>query len=225
LNEFPAAEIGFQAAFRKDFGSTRPLRLAYTAARVETPIIVAERWPGDHAMLMQVSALFRQLHRQAVMDEYAELPPGPSPSRSEICGQSEPDIAGSVTSILEASDAFPSLTEFDFRSDVPVLGGFLAAVRRACYGIAAKWALRHLRGEQQAINQAAQNRLQRLERLTVDLSLQQEALVSYLGEREAKAVALNRFLLDNIMQAEEEALFALLWPLRWDLVLPVDTPR
>jgi hypothetical protein len=50
-------------------------------------------------------------------------------------------------------------------------------------------------------------------------------LQDYLAEREAHATAVNRFLLDNIAQTEEETIFALLWPLRWDIVLDSPTSQ
>ena len=44
------------------------------------------------------------------------------------------------------------LSEFEFRSSVPVLGPLIAGARRWWYNVAARWAVRHLARQQEAIN-------------------------------------------------------------------------
>jgi hypothetical protein len=47
----------------------------------------------------------------------------------------------------------PVLQEYEFRSSVPVIGPLLARVRSLWYGVAARWAMRYLMQQQEAINQ------------------------------------------------------------------------
>jgi len=228
VNGFGEAEAGFQTVFRTEFGSTRPLRLAYTAARIEAPAIVAERWPAGGNELARINEVLCRLHAQALAVELAQLHLGQS-----VPNLSEPSRAASAPQTVEAPIYLHSLTEHEFRSAIPVLGWVIAAVRRTWYAIAAKWAIQHLMNQQQAINQATAGYLQQLERRTADLLSRQETMFrffsdqmrDYLEDRERHAAATNRFLLDSISQAEEEAIFALLWPLRWDLVITPTTSR
>jgi hypothetical protein len=47
----------------------------------------------------------------------------------------------------------PPLYEFEFRSTVPGLGPWIAGIRRLWYAVAARWAVRALMQQQEAINQ------------------------------------------------------------------------
>jgi GT2 family glycosyltransferase len=47
----------------------------------------------------------------------------------------------------------PPLQEFEFRSTLPVIGPLVARLRVLWYGVAARWAIRHLIEQQEAINQ------------------------------------------------------------------------
>ena len=47
----------------------------------------------------------------------------------------------------------PPLQEFEFRSSVPVIGPLLARLRLLWYSVAARWAVRYLIQQQEAINQ------------------------------------------------------------------------
>lgn len=49
--------------------------------------------------------------------------------------------------------ANPPLHEFEFHSMVPVLGPWIGGIRRLWYGVAARWAVRALMQQQEAINQ------------------------------------------------------------------------
>ena len=50
----------------------------------------------------------------------------------------------------------PSLQELEFRSDLPVIGPLVARLRSSWYGVAARWAVRHLAEQQQVINRQQQ---------------------------------------------------------------------
>ena len=236
MGGFADAEPGFQSVFRTEFGDTRPLRLAYTAARIEAADVAAPRWPGDDQKLAQISDLLRRLHSQALATEFAQLHPDQRMTWSGM-----PDLGGVGDTLLEPQGMhhaifLPPLEEFEFRSTVPVVGRLLVWFRRAWYGVAVKWALRHFLSQQQAINQITREHLQRLEHTLADFRSRQDVVLrfagdqmneirNYLSGRERQAAEVDRFLLENIVQAEEEAIFALLWPLRWDLVLDATIPQ
>lgn len=234
--DFAAAEPGFQVIFRGDFGSTRPLRLAYLAARIEAPAIAAERWPAGGQELGQISDLLRRLHAQALAAEYEQLHPGQSLACLGASAMN-PLSSAPATQAFDLPISVPPLAEHEFRSNIPVVGWLIAAFRRGWYAVGAKWALRHLMGQQQAINQVMAGQMMRLsqratdiERTVADLDARQDSLIrsisqqmnelrGYLDDTERRAAAVNQFLLDRFVEAEEDAIFALLWPLRWDMVL------
>lgn len=71
-----------------------------------------------------------------------QLNPAPEPAaRSEGTGPT-----------LAALDNMLDLREFEFSSRVPVLGGLIAAIRRAWHGMSGRWALLHATRQQSAIN-------------------------------------------------------------------------
>jgi GT2 family glycosyltransferase len=65
---------------------------------------------------------------------------------SALEGLYQPQGRGSVSIV-------PPLQEYRFRSSVPVVGPLIARIRSAWYGVAARWAVRNLMWQQEAINQ------------------------------------------------------------------------
>lgn len=59
----------------------------------------------------------------------------------------------------------PVLQEFEFTSSVPLVGRLIAGLRSLWYGVAARWAVQDLRGQQTAINRAYQRRIEEQEAL------------------------------------------------------------
>ena len=47
----------------------------------------------------------------------------------------------------------PRLEPFEFHSSLPVIGGLVASIRSLWYGVAARWAIRHLAQQQDVVNQ------------------------------------------------------------------------
>lgn len=95
------------------------------------------------------------------------------------------------------------LTEFEFRSRLPVVGGVISAFRRAWHGIAGAWAMRWLAQQQDRINLGvAEALIQQTERLnqqaealkqqTEALTRQEEALASQVRTAREQAAALQR---------------------------------
>lgn len=195
INQFAEAETGLQINFVQEFGSTWPLRLAYTVAQLEMPTIAAERGIYDDRELTQIVNLLQQLHMRALMIELAQIYSLYDPG-SVTFALTDESFSQSDAQNLVAK--LPILREIEFRSTVPVVGGAIALFRRLWYAVAAKWAIRHLISQQHAINQHLVERLERLER---------------------QWVVMNRFFLNAVTEAERETVFSLLWPLRWDLVV------
>jgi len=71
----------------------------------------------------------------------------PAPSTPPI---REPSEEGSAA--LAALEPILDLREFEFSSRVPVLGGLIAAIRRAWHGMSGRWALLHATRQQSAVN-------------------------------------------------------------------------
>jgi hypothetical protein len=57
-----------------------------------------------------------------------------------------------MASPFESVSYEPSLQDLDFRSELPVIGPLVARLRSLWYGVAARWAVRHLVQQQQVIN-------------------------------------------------------------------------
>jgi hypothetical protein len=75
--------------------------------------------------------------------------------------QADAGVTGAAIKVLqqlyllplsEVKPLKPDLAEFEFRSDVPLLGGLISRVRALWFGVAARWAVRYLAGQQEAIN-------------------------------------------------------------------------
>jgi hypothetical protein len=59
----------------------------------------------------------------------------------------------------------PELAEFEFESSLPVVGPVLARLRSLWYGVAARWAVRHLAQQQMVANRAYLRRIEEQETL------------------------------------------------------------
>jgi GT2 family glycosyltransferase len=57
-----------------------------------------------------------------------------------------------LASPFESEPYEPALQELDFRSDLPAIGPLVARLRSLWYGVAARWAVRHLKQQQEVIN-------------------------------------------------------------------------
>jgi GT2 family glycosyltransferase len=145
LETFVPAEIAYQPpAVRGRESSALPL--AYLEAIPAIPLILRRRWQADERAVTQVIAAFRQLYAaawatdlQAVEERAAAAAPGGS-----------------------AAEAGAGLQEITFRSDRRMVGPVIARFRTLWYNVAARWGVRHLALQQEAINQSMKERLLRL---------------------------------------------------------------
>jgi GT2 family glycosyltransferase len=65
--------------------------------------------------------------------------------------------------------AEPNLSEFEFESRVPVFGPAIARLRALWYSVAARWAVRHLTQQQQALNRHYQYRIEEREAMSLHM--------------------------------------------------------
>jgi GT2 family glycosyltransferase len=124
LDEFVPAER--EALLSAAQGETAlALRMAYLRAIPAAASLYPRRWQADGDTISRVLKALQQLY----------LHPVP--------------VAGADSETVSLNQP---LSEFEFRSSVPVLGPLIAGARRWWYGVAARWAVRHLARQQETIN-------------------------------------------------------------------------
>jgi GT2 family glycosyltransferase len=124
LDEFvPAERDAFLGPVQGQPASV--LAMAYLGSIPAVVALYPRRWQADADGVSRALKALQQLYLHAIPF------PGPSPE---------------VTSLTQP------LSEFGFRSPVPVLGPLIAGARAWWYSVAARWAVRHLAQQQEAIN-------------------------------------------------------------------------
>jgi hypothetical protein len=113
------------------------LRRVYLESIPVAAALLPRRWKADMAVVDRILA--------ALHDLYLEPVPGPSGAEES------------------PSPTEPALAEFDFGSKVPLLGPAIAGFRSLWYSVAARWAVRYLAKQQEAINRQYQTRLEEQE--------------------------------------------------------------
>lgn len=132
----PAEEVHIRALITSE--GPGPLSAAYMIAVVQAPALLSQRWKAELGIRQQVINALIALYR--------------------YCW----DIRLSMTTSLENSHgkiALPALSEFQFRSRIPVLGPLIAWFRSFEYGLSSRWAVRHLIIQQETINRLIEARL------------------------------------------------------------------
>jgi len=165
LSQFVQAEELHQPEVIGVFGS-RPLCRAYMDAILEAPPILRHYWQADSVTIKEVIRGLQHLHSRAwdkdwrrtreLIETAVTVPPHIDWSSQDTLMQEEkgtfsPMQSKRETSLPEAL-AIPRLQEFEFHSDVPLIGPLISRIRALWYGIAAKWGLRHLMHQQEEIN-------------------------------------------------------------------------
>lgn len=116
-----------------------PFRIAYLEAIPVAARILPQRWQAEEQVVEMVMRALQTLYHLPIRK--VEIP------------QSQ-DIEADL----------PPLREFEFRSTMPVIGGAIAWVRSIWYSVAARWAIRYLIQQQEAINQRQEKYIRSLER-------------------------------------------------------------
>lgn len=130
LAEFVPAEMAYQPEALKGEGLALPL--AYLEAIVMAPRSLQQRWGAEREIIRDVLIALQALYRQAQQEKWRGT------------------FAGSLP--LLNGGGLPALQEFEFRSDVPLIGPLIARFRTLWYSVAARWAVRFLIRQQNDIN-------------------------------------------------------------------------
>lgn len=148
LTQFVQAETLHQPSIISVFGS-RPLCRAYLETISRTTSILRHYWHAEQAMINEVIRAFRHLHALAWEKGWQRTEES---VEETVVPPSFPAQLNYEVSSAEAIKV-PQLREFEFQSDVPVVSPLINWVRTFWYGIAAKWSVRYLMQQQEAINQ------------------------------------------------------------------------
>lgn len=130
LAELVPAEMAYQPEALKGEGLALPL--AYLEAIVMAPRLLQQRWGAESALIQDVLIALQAFYRQAWRQHWQEALEGCFP--------------------LLNGEALPTLQEFEFNSQVPLIGPLIARFRSLWYSVAARWAVRFLIRQQNDIN-------------------------------------------------------------------------
>jgi GT2 family glycosyltransferase len=172
-------EAGYQVRYAPDavlihdespsLGQTEALSIAYHRGRLRFVLkhlppqrLLGEFVPSERAELGDVQ---REVYLQTIPVAAAIVPRR---------WKADADLVGRVLSALEElylapapdlapEEVGPALTDYAPRSSVPVLGPLIAGLRSLWYGVATRWAVRHLAQQQAAINRQYRARIAQLE--------------------------------------------------------------
>jgi hypothetical protein len=149
-------------------------RLLFVLKHLPPPRFVAEFVPAERDWLCQVAeSEFRQVMRRLYLETV--------PSAAIILAHRWKSPAPEVRQVLHAifklyEDASPRPVpvelrahEFEFRSSLPLVGPVLAWLRSTWYNVAARWAVRYLAQQQEAVNRAYLSRIAEQEAMDAHL--------------------------------------------------------
>lgn len=219
LAQFGPAEERHQPSLIAELGS-RPLCRAYLEAIAQSPAVLRRSWQADEPTIREIVRLLQRLHSRAWNAEWqgvkervtAEMEAFVSQVTAELEAESPPTGGDSVhTEVFEP----PALTEYEFHSETPIIGPLVARLRDAWYGVAARWAIRHLLRQQNEINQrqAMLNRQQEeVNRRQQEVNRQQEEVnwqQEMVNRRQAMAIRKQEAMLERYLTAMENKLLDL----------------
>lgn len=130
-------------------------RLRFVLKHLPPQRFLDEFVPAERVLLRElghghVGNLLRVSYLEAIADAAVILP---DRWRSEM-GEVDRVISALQGLLLAGGHTLvPPLQEFEFRSSVPVIGSLLARLRLLWYSVSARWAVRYLIQQQEAINQ------------------------------------------------------------------------
>jgi hypothetical protein len=168
----------FLAAERVDaYWNTPPRQAAYWQALLDAPELLREYWQADSQQVEDVQAALREL------------------------------IEGNLPLFAQIAPVVEPFTEFSFHSTMPVLGSLLSKLRQFWYNVAARWGVRHLQQQQDAVNhlilQETQQQARLLRRQTHLLQRQTHLLQHQVDELALGNAALTQQL--ALLKSEQHA--------------------
>ena len=198
LTQFGPAEERHQPSIIAEWGS-RPLCRAYLEAIAQSPAVLRRGWQADGPTVREVVRLLQRLHSRAWNAEWQGV-------KERVTAEMEAFVS-QVTAELEAESPptggfeSPALTEYELHSEAPVIGPLVARLRDAWFGVAARWAIRHLIRQQNEINQ----RQAMLNRQQEEINRQQ----GLVNRRQAMAIRKQEAMLERYLTAMESKLLDL----------------
>lgn len=154
LEQFLPAEELHQPTIISTF-SCQPLCTTYLEAILRTVPILHHRWQAEQRTINEVIRGLQYLHTLAWTRDWQQTEESIKAIVSGPISVTQPDDVTSSTVAMAA----PSLREFVFRSEIPIIGPLISRFRAFWYSIAAQWGIRYLIQQQDAINQHHQQRL------------------------------------------------------------------
>jgi len=159
-------------------------RLRFVLKHLAPDRFLAEFVPAEHAY-QQATA--EELDRGSLSSAYVEAMSVAGAVLARRWRAREETVNQVLSSLLQlyldscSGSARPSLREYHFRSSLPVVGQLVAGLRRLWYGVAARWAVRDLIQQQEALNQSQQAINEQLVRSMACLSRELARLELRLG--------------------------------------------
>jgi GT2 family glycosyltransferase len=173
LSQFIPAEVSYQLPAIHG-NESEALRTAYLEAVLKAAFILHRRWQADRGTIYEVVAALQRLHHLAWAEDWKKVEESvavttvtPIPSAHLAS-----DVSTTVASILP-------LQEFEFRSEIPIVGPLISRFHSLWYSLAARWAVRDLIRQQEAINQqqeAINQQQEAINRQQEAINRQQEAI-------------------------------------------------
>lgn len=145
LNQFVPAEELHQPAIIDPFGS-QPLCRAYLETIARTAPILYQSRQIERETINEVIQALQHLYTMAWAKDW---------QKTEMKLRTVPTISTSSTDTAKealSTDVITPLQEFEFQSDIPLIGPLISRFRAAWYSMAAQWAIRHLMQQQELIN-------------------------------------------------------------------------
>ncbi len=147
--QFLTRFVPSEQSYIREFAS-KALRMAYLESIPQAVVILCERWQADQGTIYEVIAALQRLYRLAWTEDWEKVQEPVVPAT----------ITSGVTSDVPAKMALlPHLREFEFRSKTPIVGPLIARFRTLWYNVAARWAVRYLRQQQEVVHRQLERRL------------------------------------------------------------------
>jgi len=208
LSEFMPAELAGQPVAIAA-SESQALRFAYLALILDLPRIWRQAWQSDETTIRAGLAALQQLRAHAEQLDWRRLtnleagamPLGQDVSRASgqfgddqeallLSGNADllPEYVARVesrrTGVPPADAAWLELKEYQFRSALPVVGPWLAALRRWWFGLAARWAMLYVMQQQEGINRRQESYRRAIGQRLLDLADENALLAARLAELE-----------------------------------------
>lgn len=177
LREFVPAERAFQREGMRGQDSIT-LHLAYLWTMLTAGAVLREQWQAPLSTQIQVYDALQELYHQSWHDERERLQMGVN-SLWRLWPQPLPTV-DATSPVAEP----PVMDDIRFHSSLPIVGPLVSGLRTLWYNMAARWALAHLRRQQEVINRVQAAQIEQLQRQINVLVHENELLARQLAGRQ-----------------------------------------